>query len=70
MLTTGFVQVMVQIGTCRNEAVESPFVDQVGYRESEATRSECSGHSEENQHIVGNHSFPDAPCGGEISALE
>ena len=68
--TARLVQIVVQIGAGRDQAVDVPVGDQVGDDHPQPAGAESAGHAEKDGAIVAQHLLPDAARRGEIAALK
>ena len=65
-----FVQVVVEVGAGRDEAVDVAVGDEVRDDQPQAAGAERAGHAEEDRAVVAEHLLPDAARGGEIAPLK
>ena len=66
----GFVQVVIEVGAGRDEAVDVALGDEMGDDHPQPAGAECAGHAEEDRAVAAEHLLPDAPRGGEIAPLK
>ena len=64
------VQVMVEVGPGRDEAVDVPVRDQVRDDHTEAAGAQGARRTQENDDLVCEHFLPDLMRGGQIPPLE
>ena len=70
MLAARLVEIVIEVGAGRHEAVDVPVSDEVRHDHSEAARGQRARHSEKNRHVVIEHLQPHAVRGGEIAPLK
>ena len=70
MLAARFVQVVIQIGAGRDQAIDVTVLNQMGDDQAQAAGGQRARHAEKNRHIVFQHLLPDAMRGREVASLE
>ena len=68
--TARLVEIVVQIGAGRNEAVDVAVLDQVRDDHPQSTGAERARHTQEDRAVVAEHLLPDAARGREVAPLK
>ena len=64
------VQVVIEVGARRHQAVDITVLDQVRHDHPETARAERAGHPHEDRDVVLEHLLPDTVCDAEGAPLE
>ena len=64
------VQVVIEVGAGRDQAVHVALGEQVRQHQAQAARAERAGDAQEDQHVVGQHPTPHLVGRGKAAALE
>ena len=66
----GLVQVVIEVGARRDEAVDVPVLDEVREDEPHAAGRQRPGGAEKDRRVAREHLFPDPPRRAEVASLE
>ena len=69
-LAARFVQIVIQVGAGRDEAVDVAVGDEMRDDQAQAAGAQRAGHPQEDRHVVVEHLLPDAVRRREIASLE
>ena len=67
---SGLVQVVIQVGSGRDDAIDEAVSDQMRDDETHPGGAQGSRHPEEDHHVVAQHLLPDPAGHGEVPPLE
>ena len=70
MLAARLMEIVIQVGARRDEAVDAALRDQVRDDEPQPACAQRAGHAEKNRHVVAEHLQPDAVRRREVAALK
>ena len=65
-----FVQIVIQVGSGRDDAVDGAFTDQAGDGEPQSAGGQGARHAEEDHYVVAEHALPDPVRNGKVASLE
>ena len=64
------VQVVIEVGASRHDAVDIAVLDEVRQDQPQSTRAEGAGDAKENRAVIAEHALPDPAGGCQVAALE